>query len=507
MTFTAQSRGIQSVVALLVSMALAACGGSSTTDGLEISPASTDLAPGEGAQFNASAVGPIAWSVAEPGGGTIDEAGAYVAPSDEGTYHVVAEEAALARSTQAEVRVKRGVRISVSPTSATLAPGASQQFTATVGGTSARGVTWSVVEGGSGGTVSGTGLYTAPSGAGTFHVVATSNADASKSASATVTVASTSAPSPPPAGTSSQGTGTGYAPSYVSVTGGGAMPSTSGAVVASCAGNGSTDDTSCLQSAANAAHSQAKPLVIPATSSFYRITAPITVYGSVIGTGGMPTIKQTSACSSASCAGLRLAAGMTGWIYNLHLVGAGSASARGEYAHNINVGGVNGVTIKGNLLENPMGDGIADNAQENDGASAARNVLVDGNTFVNWGRCMVSLVNVSDRWAIMNNLASDDVAYVSPIDLEPWHEASSITNVEVGYNKITTPANAAETSAGNYVGVVTVSGWFDSTPGANVYAHHNYGSWPFSSFVKSASNAGSFSNVVNVSNVQGSSPP
>jgi hypothetical protein len=311
---------------------------------------------------------------------------------------------------------------------------------------------------------------------------------------------------PPAASTNGQGTGGTKTPQYVDVTGGGAMPSTTNAVVAACAGNGSTDDTSCLQNAANNARSQGRPLVIPATSSFYRITGPITVYGSVVGTGGMPTIKQTSTCSSASCVGLRLASGMTGWIYNLHLVGTHSGSNRGEFAHNISIGGVNGVTIKGNLLENANGDAVADNAQENDGAATARNVLVDGNTMINPARCMVSLVNVSDRWAIMNNVMTDNAAFVSPIDLEPWRTQSYITNVEVGFNKVTTPANATETSLGNYVGVVTASGWFDPSPGSNVYAHHNYGSWPFSSFVKQANNAGSFANVVNTSNVQGAAP-
>jgi hypothetical protein len=48
-------------------------------------------------------------------------------------------------------------------------------------------VTWSVRESG-GGTVSSSGSYTAPAGAGTYHVVATSQADATKSATATITV-------------------------------------------------------------------------------------------------------------------------------------------------------------------------------------------------------------------------------------------------------------------------------------------------------------------------------
>jgi len=79
------------------------------------------------------------------------------------------------------------VAVSLSPTSATLAPNATQQFTATVTGSTNTAVTWTAT----GGTLSGTGLYTAPATAGTYTVKATSVADTSKSASATVTVTAT----------------------------------------------------------------------------------------------------------------------------------------------------------------------------------------------------------------------------------------------------------------------------------------------------------------------------
>jgi hypothetical protein len=80
------------------------------------------------------------------------------------------------------------VAVSVSPTTATAAPGGSQQFASAVTGTANTGVVWTVQEGSAGGAVGSAGLYTAPSGAGTYHVVATSVADPTKSAAATVTV-------------------------------------------------------------------------------------------------------------------------------------------------------------------------------------------------------------------------------------------------------------------------------------------------------------------------------
>jgi len=78
--------------------------------------------------------------------------------------------------------------VSISPASVTISTGATRQFTATVTGTSNTAVTWSCT----GGTVSASGLYTAPATAGTYTVKATSVANTSKSASATVTVTGTS---------------------------------------------------------------------------------------------------------------------------------------------------------------------------------------------------------------------------------------------------------------------------------------------------------------------------
>ena len=66
-------------------------------------------------------------------------------------------------------------------------------FTATVTNSSNQSVTWSVVEGAAGGSITSGGVYTAPATAGTFTVKATAAADAS--ASATVSVQVVAAPS------------------------------------------------------------------------------------------------------------------------------------------------------------------------------------------------------------------------------------------------------------------------------------------------------------------------
>jgi hypothetical protein len=77
----------------------------------------------------------------------------------------------------------------IGPSTVTLGPGGSQRFSATVVGTDVtnNAVTWSVEES-AGGTIDASGLYTAPSAAGTFHVRATSVAAPTSYGLATVTV-------------------------------------------------------------------------------------------------------------------------------------------------------------------------------------------------------------------------------------------------------------------------------------------------------------------------------
>lgn len=82
---------------------------------------------------------------------------------------------------------KQDVRVNLSPAAVTVKVGMTQNFTASVFGTRNASVSWSVDEA-NGGTVTGAGVYTAPTTPGTYHVTATSVADNTKKASATVTV-------------------------------------------------------------------------------------------------------------------------------------------------------------------------------------------------------------------------------------------------------------------------------------------------------------------------------
>ena len=79
------------------------------------------------------------------------------------------------------------VSVTIAPAGASVWTGGTQAFQATVTGTTNTAVTWSIVEA-AGGSISGTGLYTAPGAAGSFHVKAVSAADGTKSAQAPVSV-------------------------------------------------------------------------------------------------------------------------------------------------------------------------------------------------------------------------------------------------------------------------------------------------------------------------------
>src|SRR5882724_9774398 len=88
------------------------------------------------------------------------------------------------------------IAVSIAPATVTVAVGKTQQFTASVTGSSNTAVTWSVAGGASNGTIAATGLYTAPTtvpNPAQATVTATSQADSTKSGSATVTITTANA--------------------------------------------------------------------------------------------------------------------------------------------------------------------------------------------------------------------------------------------------------------------------------------------------------------------------
>jgi hypothetical protein len=161
-----------------------------------VSPLSATIDTGTTQKFTAVVFGNtnqgVIWSVLEATGGSISTSGLYTAPWVVGTYHVVAtSKADTTKSTAVEVIVKQPpVVVTVSPASSVVGSGGTKAFASHVSGAQNTAVTWSIQEGAIAGSISATGVYTASTTLGTYHVVATSVADPAQSAVATVTVAS-----------------------------------------------------------------------------------------------------------------------------------------------------------------------------------------------------------------------------------------------------------------------------------------------------------------------------
>jgi len=158
---------------------------------VDVQPSSVTLDQGATQQFTAQVAGTIntgiTWNVDPENGGTITENGLYTAPNTPGTYTVIAASAAEpAKRSEAEVTV-REISIEIEPSEITLELDEEYQFTAVVRGTVDTGVDWSISPDGMG-SITEDGLYTAPTTAGTYTVIATSKADQTKTAEAVVTV-------------------------------------------------------------------------------------------------------------------------------------------------------------------------------------------------------------------------------------------------------------------------------------------------------------------------------
>ncbi len=194
-----------SISALIGGLSLAialACGGGGDNPpapagvSVSVSPTAPSMVVSGTQTFTATVSGStntaVTWTVQEGAtGGAITSGGLYTAPASTGTYHVIATSVAdISKSAKATLTVTAApvVAVTVSPATPSVVVSGTRTFTATVTGSSNTAVTWSVLEAGTGGTITSGGVYTAPASTGTYHVIATSVADTSKSATATVTV-------------------------------------------------------------------------------------------------------------------------------------------------------------------------------------------------------------------------------------------------------------------------------------------------------------------------------
>ena len=168
---------------------------------ISVSPTIATLGGGQTQQFMATithhANTAVTWSVFS-GLGSVSSSGLYTAPAVVASQTTATVRATSvvdpSRSASATVTLIP-ITVSVSPATASVLVGATQQFTATVTGTSNTLVNWSVsgtgCSGNDCGTINSTGLYLAPSKEPTpptVTVEATSAADITKSGTATVTI-------------------------------------------------------------------------------------------------------------------------------------------------------------------------------------------------------------------------------------------------------------------------------------------------------------------------------
>ncbi|MFN7918986.1 MAG: DUF1800 family protein [Bryobacteraceae bacterium] len=160
---------------------------------VSVSPASASVAVGKTLQLTATVGGSantaVTWSAT---GGSVSSSGLFTAPASVPSPATITVKATSAAdplvSASAVITVTAApVTVSVSPASASVTIGATQQFTATVGGSANTGVTWSATAG----SISASGLFTAPASVpnpATVTVKATSMADPNVSATASVTI-------------------------------------------------------------------------------------------------------------------------------------------------------------------------------------------------------------------------------------------------------------------------------------------------------------------------------
>jgi hypothetical protein len=180
---------------------LVACGGGSLPgDGVDKNKAAVMISPSKATvssrgtlQFTATVGGNhgrgVSWSATA---GTVSSAGYYNAPTVSTVTTALITARTTTGSTTTTVTIRpsmlpgsSAIAVSISPASVTLKPGASQLFTATVSGTTNRGVTWSTTDG----TVTSGGVFTSPGVGGVTRITvkAASQADPTQSASAGVT--------------------------------------------------------------------------------------------------------------------------------------------------------------------------------------------------------------------------------------------------------------------------------------------------------------------------------
>ena len=191
-------------VGMTVSAQIAVANSTSNPVSVSITPESSSISSSGTQQLSAYVSGTsntaVTWSAST---GSISTSGLYTAPKVSSTTNATVRATSSADPTKTDsatvtinaATTAPAVSITVSPSSASLQSGNTQQFIASVSNTTNTSVTWTA----SIGSISSAGLFTAPTVSTTTSAVvrATSTADTTKSAQASITVSPTSTPTSP----------------------------------------------------------------------------------------------------------------------------------------------------------------------------------------------------------------------------------------------------------------------------------------------------------------------
>lgn len=224
------------------------------------------------------------------------------------------------------------------------------------------------------------------------------------------------------------------------------------------AGDGTTDDTAAFQTAAAAG----KPIIVPRTASFYKLTGSVSLTDSIIGIG-MPELRM-DAPDGTDLKRMLLIQGYQGGglhVTGLNLNGGYTTGTANEQSHLVRIANSVNVFIHHNVLHAPYGDCVYVGS---DYLAPSENVHILDNVLSNPRRCAVAVVSGRKVW-IEGNVIKDPFPYVATIDLEPNSSSTGsdlvediwITNNEFyseiyfinSYNPNTAYSNKRITIAGN----------------------------------------------------------
>ncbi|RKN74874.1 hypothetical protein [Paenibacillus ginsengarvi] len=188
-------------------------------------------------------------------------------------------------------------------------------------------------------------------------------------------------------------------------------------------GDGTADDTAGFQAAA----ATGKPILVPAPSAYYKLSAPVELTNSIFGVG-MPEIRMDGP-NGQLAKRMFLIVGYQGGglaVSGLYLNGGYSTGTAGEWSHLVYVSYSKNVYVHNNWLHAPYGDCVYIGS---DYAAPCENVQVRENVLSNRRRCAVAVVS-GRKVRIACNVISDPYPYVAAIDLEPNSSSTGSDLVE-----------------------------------------------------------------------------